>query len=381
MVLIMNVESLNFSVNDDFKMVRLFVIDNKDEFKNKSLANSMVIKGIGEKYLKIENNFYSWDEIQSALEDYKMNKRIDDISLSILSWLFDDVVITDLYVPKKFSLNDNFDKVKDEILSHKSYYKRGLITGIGDNSIKITVNNAKDYYIEWDEIEKVVDTIKYSSFDDLEEKRFSSSIVRWLFCDNSRDYSSDELNLLNEEQGRLKLKYYKYCLRGLLSYKLIKDEIEDKNTRIMIVKSALEWNNGQLPLSIGDEGVSHVILSKSSLVRADLRFNERFTRILWDELGMDLKVYATEYGDDYVYHVHHYKNLIKFERDCSKWVVTYNNKNLLQNAFRKSISGNWICEISTLKGTDVCTVIDYDNVSNVFDPDLFVKLYEKFYRK
>lgn len=376
----MNVKSLNFSTDDDFTSIKSFLIDNKDDFKNKSLNNSLLIKGIGEKFVKIENNYYSWDEISNSLNDYKNGKPIDDIVLSILSWLFEDINVTPQYIPHKFELNDNFSNTKKEILSHKAFYKKGLISGIGENNIKISTKNGKDYYIEWDEIEKVVENIKYSSFEDLEDKRFSSTIIRQLFNDNSGEYTDEEIELLNEDQGKLKLKFYKYCKKGLLSYKLIKNEVEDKKLRKILVESALVWNNGQLPISIDDEGVNHVILSKSSLVRADLRFNERFTKLVREEVNLDLKVYATEYGDEYVYHVHQYHKLVKFERDCCKWTVTYNNKNLLQNAFRKSVNTHWKCDISTAKSTDICTIADDDNMSNVFDPDLFVKLYEEFHR-
>ena len=91
------------------------------------------------------------------------------IILSILSWLFADIVVNNKsYTPRKFNLDENFKKIKNEILDHKQYYKTGLISGIGENNIKITTYKNKDYYIEWDEIEKVVNSIKYNSFEDLE---------------------------------------------------------------------------------------------------------------------------------------------------------------------------------------------------------------------
>lgn len=376
----MDVKPLNFSSREDYNNIKSFILDNKEEFKNKSLNNTLKIKGIGEKYLKIENNYYSWNDINNAHNEYDEGKPVDDILLSILAWIFKDINNNNPYMPHKFGLNENFSKVKEEILSHKAFYKKDLITGIGENNIKITTPKGKDYYIEWNELEEIVKNIKYSSFDDLKDKRFSSTLIRQLFNDNPKEYSSEELELLEEEQGNLKLKYYKYCMKGLLSYNLIKNEIEDKNIRKILVESALIWNNGQLPLSIDDEGVNHVILSKSSLVRADLRFNERFTKKIRDELGLDLKVYSTEYGDEYIYHVHQYHKLIKFERDCNKWTVTYNNKNLLQNAFRKSVNTEWRCEITTAKSTDICTIIDDENKNNLFDPDNFVKLYEEHNR-
>ncbi|WP_323736848.1 hypothetical protein PXD04_02460 [Methanosphaera sp. ISO3-F5] len=376
----MVVDCLNFNVDENFNVIKTFVIDNKDEYKNDFLPNGLKIKGIGEKFLKIENNFVSWDSLCSAREEYLKGEPVDNFISSILSWIFSDVNVSDYYIPHKFGLNENFSSVKNEILSHKAFYKKDLISGIGDNNIKITTSKGKDYYIEWDELENVVENVKFSGFDDLEAKRFSSSLVRQLFNDNLPEYSPYEEELLGEEYGKIKLKFYKICCRGLLSYKLIRDEIEDKKVRCAIVESALEWNKGQLPLSINEEGINHVILSKSSLVRADLRVNAHFTKVLDDELGLDLKVYSTEYGDEYVYHVHEYRKLIKFERDCSKWVVTYSNKNLLQNAFRKRISSYWVCSVSTSKSTEVCTVLDYDNQNNVFDPDLFVKFYNEFHR-
>ncbi len=378
----MQVKSLNFNLNTNFNQVKSYIIENKENFKNKQLYNNLFIKGIGDKFLKIENNFYSWDEIKRNLDDYQEGKNIDEIIICIIYWLFNEIKIPEnIYIPRKFNLEENFSNIKMEILKHKNCYKKGLITGIGENNIKITTNKAKDYYIEWDELEKIVNNIKYSSFDELEEKRFSSSIIRQLFNDNIQEHTDEELIILNENNGKIKLKYYKLCKQGKLSYEIIKKEIEDKKIRKEIVNSALDWNNGQLPLSISEEGVNHIILSKSSLVRADLRRNEHFTKILHDDLNLDLKVYSTEYSDEYVYHVHNYHNLIKFERDCSKWTVTYNNKNLLQNAFRKSIISHWICDINTSKSTEICIIFDYDNTNNLFDPDLFVKLYEEFLRK
>ena len=378
----MEVKPLDFSINDNFDDVKRYVIENKEEFKNKSLSDSLIIKGIGEKYLKIENNFYSWNDVQNSLNDYKEGKIINEIILSILSWLFADIVVNNKsYTPRKFNLDENFKKIKNEILDHKQYYKTGLISGIGENNIKITTYKNKDYYIEWDEIEKVVNSIKYNSFEDLEEKRFTSSIIKQLFNDNTKEYSDEELELLEEENGKLKLKYYKLNKYGKLSYKLIKTENNDKKLVKEILKLSLDWNNGQLPFNINEDGVNHIILNKSSLVRADLRKNDHYTEMLRKEIDEDYKVYTIQYSDEYVYHTHHYKNLIKFEKDSSKWTITYNNKNLLQNAFRKEVNSHWKCEITTMKSTEICVVNDYENEDNAFNPDLFTKLYNGFHRK
>lgn len=378
----MEVKPLQFTINDDFENVKRYVIENKEEFKNKSLSDSLIIKGIGEKYLKIENNFYSWNDIQNSLNDYKKGILINEIILSILSWLFADIVVNNkTYTPRKFNLDENFQKIKKEILDHKQYYKTGLISGIGENNIKITTYKNKDYYIEWDEIEKVINSIKYNSFEELEEKRFTSSIIRQLFNDNTKEYSDEELELLQEENGKLKLKYYKLNKYGKLSYKLIKTENDDKKLVKEILKLALNWNNGQLPFNINEDGVNHIILNKSSLVRADLRKNNHYTEILRKETGEDYKVYTIQYSDEYVYHTHYYKNLIKFEKDSGKWTITYNNKNLLQNAFRKEVNSHWNCEITTMKSTEVCVINDYENEDNTFNPDLFTRLYNSFHRK
>ena len=285
------------------------------------------------------------------------------------------------YTPHKFNLDENFRKIKNEIIDHTEYYKTGFISGIGENNIKLTTSNGKNYYIEWDEIEETVNNIKYTSFDDLEEKRFTTSIIKQLFNDNNKQYSSEELELLNSEYGKEKLRYYKYCKYGKLSYKLIRKEIEDMKKVRNLVKLALKWNNGQLPLNITEEGVNHVILDKFSLVRSDLRKNERYTCMIQKDLGEGYKVYSIQYSEDYIYHTHQYKNLIKFEKDSSKWTVTYNNKNLLQNAFRKEVQSHWICEINTMKSTEVCILNDYENENNQFNPDLFTKLYMSFNRK
>lgn len=378
----MEVEKLQYNIDDDFDMIKAYVIEHKADFKKKSLSDTLVINGIGEKYIKIGNNFYSWNDIKKARDDYKEGKIINEIILSILSWLYADIVVDESsYIPHKFNLDDNFQKIKNEIISHKEYYKTGLISGIGENNIKLTTYSGKDYYIEWNEIEEKVNSIKYSSFDDLEEKRFTTSLIKQLFNDNTRQYSEEELELLNSEYGKEKLRYYKYCKYGKLSYKLIRKELNDIDKIRKLVKLALEWNNGQLPLNITEDGVNYVILDKFSLVRADLRKNEQYTRMIQKDLGEDYKVYSIQYSEDYVYHTHQYKNLIKFEKDSNKWTVTYNNKDLLQNAFRKEVKSHWICDINTLKSTEVCILNDYENENNNFNPDLFTKLYLSFNRK
>lgn len=378
----MNVEQLQYHTDDDFDEIKEYIIEHKAEFKTRSLSDTLIIRGIGEKYMKIENNFYSWNDIRKALNDYKEGKIINEILLSILSWLYTDVIVDESsYTPHKFNLDENFRKIKNEIIDHKEYYKMGLISGIGENNIKLTTSNGENYYIEWDEIEETVNNIKYTSFDDLEEKRFTTSIIKQLFNDNNKQYSSEELELLNSEYGKEKLRYYKYCKYGKLSYKLIRKEIEDMKKVRNLVKLALKWNNGQLPLNITEEGVNHVILDKFSLVRSDLRKNERYTCMIQKDLGEGYKVYSIQYSEDYIYHTHQYKNLIKFEKDSSKWTVTYNNKNLLQNAFRKEVQSHWICEINTMKSTEVCILNDYENENNQFNPDLFTKLYMSFNRK
>jgi hypothetical protein len=377
----MEVERLHYDINDDFNEVKRYVIENKIDFKSKSLSDGLVIKGIGEKYIKIENNFYSWTEIENALNNYKEGKIINEIILSILSWLFEDIVIDESsYTPRKFNLDEDFSKVKAEIIEHKEYYKRDLISGIGNENIKITTSKSKDYYIEWDEIEKTVNNIRYSSFDYLEEKRFSTTLIKQLFNDNTREYSSEELEILSGEDGKEKLKYYKLCKYGKLSYKMIKEKKKNSEDIKELVKLALGWNNGQLPLNITEEGVNHVILSQSSMVRADFRKNDRYTDMIQKEIGKDYKVYSIQYSDEYIYHTHSYKNLIKYEKDSSKWIVTYNNKNLLQNAFRKEVKSHWICTIDTIKSTEVCMINDYENEANTFNPDLFTKLYNDFQR-
>ncbi|MDO5825165.1 MAG: hypothetical protein BZ137_06405 [Methanosphaera sp. rholeuAM130] len=377
----MEVKRLSYNTNDDFDEVKEYVIEHKNEYKTKSLSDSLVIKGIGEKYIKIENNFYSWIEIEKSLKDYKEGRIINGIILSILSWLFADIIIDEsTYTPRKFNLDENFEKVKSEIIEHKEYYKRGLISGIGKNNIKLTTAKSKDYYIEWDEIEKIVKNIRYTSFEDLEEKRFSTAIIKELFNDNTKEYSPEELEILEGENGREKLKYYKLSKYGKLSYKVIREKNKDIEKVKELLKLALKWNNGQLPLNITEEGVNHVILDKSSLVRADFRRNDRYTQMIQKDLKEDYKVYTIQYSDEYVYHRHNYKNLIKFEKDGSKWTITYNNKNLLQNSFRKEVKSHWICSIDTLKSTEVCTINDYENENNAFNPDLFTKLYKDFQR-
>lgn len=133
----MVVDCLNFNVDENFNVIKTFVIDNKDEYKNDFLPNGLKIKGIGEKFLKIENNFVSWDSLCSAREEYLKGEPVDNFISSILSWIFSDVNVSDYYIPHKFGLNENFSSVKNEILSHKAFYKKDLISGIGEIILRL----------------------------------------------------------------------------------------------------------------------------------------------------------------------------------------------------------------------------------------------------
>ena len=48
---------------------------------------------------------------------------------------------------------------------------------------------------------------------------------------------------------------------------------------------------------------------------------------------------------------------------------------------RKEVTSHWKCDVTTAKSTEVCVIKDYDNEDNTFNPDLFTKLYQSFYRK
>ena len=49
----MNVEQLQYHTDDDFDEIKEYIIEHKAEFKTRSLSDTLIIRGIGEKYMKI----------------------------------------------------------------------------------------------------------------------------------------------------------------------------------------------------------------------------------------------------------------------------------------------------------------------------------------
>ena len=148
--------------------------EEKQEIKGQKLGNGMEITGIGKKCIKIENNFYSWEDIETAATQ----GTDDGIMKEIVNFIFPCAYTEEeTYTPKKWKRGEvieNFDIIKEEIIAHKEYYKTGAITGIGEKAICITGYGGEKEYISWEEIQK---NLKESTISDYKVENNWSSLA------------------------------------------------------------------------------------------------------------------------------------------------------------------------------------------------------------
>ena len=229
----------------------------KDEHKGQTLDNGMTITGIGKKCLKIENNFYDWEDIEAAATE-----GTDDTTMqSIVNYLFEDQPYTaEKYTPKKWEPSTPISEVKEEILAHKAAYKTGFITGIGDKAVKAGV----DYdarYVDWDDLQKVLDKLHTGEYNPRSETIDMDIIKQWYIIDDTTFLNKEEQKVYKETPELVDL--LKLYEQGKLQYTDIQKQGETPEHIAEIIETVFKWNNNQpIPFTLNRKGKPQDVLCR-----------------------------------------------------------------------------------------------------------------------
>lgn len=180
------------------KQLKRFFLENKEEIKGQTLPNGMKITGVGKKCLKIGNNFVRWEDI---VED-----TTSPFVKSALTFLFEDYeedTEEDHYTTRKFTraeANNNFDKVKEEIITHKEYYKHGILSGIGENALMIGSGYEKEF-VNWDKVQQELETNRVQDTFLLSRDSYLKLVLKDLFIDDEEETETEKQ--IRETEDRL----------------------------------------------------------------------------------------------------------------------------------------------------------------------------------
>lgn len=198
--------------------------NNKQEYKSQKLQNGMEITGIGEKCLKIENNFYSWDDI----EESAINDTEDEIMQNILAFIFEDYTPkTDNYTARRFTRSEalqNFDKIKQEIIENKQYYKTGRISGIGAKAVMVGFDLYDKEYIAWEQIKETLESMTIKDYVLHKEGSIMSEILTTFFEDDKEEETQVEKNLREKDvdYAEEKAYIYRHIISGDITVEMIR---------------------------------------------------------------------------------------------------------------------------------------------------------------
>ena len=168
------------------------IIDEKKEIKGQHLDNGMEITGIGQKCIKVENNFYNWDDIEYAALDADDNEEIDDVIKSIVRFFFVgkyEEENIEKYETRKFKRSEaiqNWEQIKEEIITHKEHYKTGVITGIGEKAIMVGTGYESEY-VSWQKIKEAITSEKIIDYTTIHYNSDLSLIIMQLFTDDDEE--------------------------------------------------------------------------------------------------------------------------------------------------------------------------------------------------
>lgn len=220
------------------KQLKRFFLENKEEIKGQTLPNGMEITGIGKKCLKIGNNFVRWEDI---VED-----TTSPFVKSALTFLFEDYeedTEEDQYTQRKFTraeANNNFDKVKEEILTHKEYYKHGILSGIGENALMIGSGYEKEF-VNWDKVQQELETNRVQDTFLLSRDSYLKLVLKDLFIDDEEETETEKQ--IRETEDRLaEEKCYVYR-------HIIADDLRVEDLRTIIYN---RYNRGEAEDLIND---------------------------------------------------------------------------------------------------------------------------------
>lgn len=200
--------------------------NNKEEYKGKTLPNGMNITGIGKKCLKIENNFYNWDDIENAIID----DTEDEIMKNILAFIFEDYTVENNEKNgRKFSRSEaiySFEKIKKEIIQNKEYYKTGKIVGIGEKAIAYTYDGYYNEYVSWKDVEEVITKISVKDYEVMKPSSYMTVTLQTFFYDDEEE-TNVEKNLIEKDVEYAEEKAYIYR-------QILKEDITVEKIRHMI---------------------------------------------------------------------------------------------------------------------------------------------------
>ena len=191
------------------------IIEEKQEIKGQKIDNRMEITGIGQKCIKVENNFYNWDDIEYAALDAEEDEEIDEVIKSIIRFFFtgkyEEEQIQE-YQTKKFTRTEaiqNWEQIKQEIITHKEHYKTGVITGIGEKTIMIGTGYETEY-TPWQKIKEAITSEKIIDYTTIHHHSDLSLIIMQLFTDDDEERYTVEKQLYEKQDKYADEKAYIY---------------------------------------------------------------------------------------------------------------------------------------------------------------------------
>lgn len=190
-------------------------IEEKQEIKGQKIDNGMTITGIGQKCIKVENNFYNWDDIEYAALDAEEDEEIDEVTKSIIRFFFtgkyEEEQIQE-YQTRKFTRTEaiqNWEQIKQEIITHKEHYKTGVITGIGEKAIMIGTGYETEY-TPWEKIKEAITSEKIIDYTTIHHHSDISLIIMQLFTDDDEERYTVEKQLYEKQDKYADEKAYIY---------------------------------------------------------------------------------------------------------------------------------------------------------------------------
>lgn len=161
--------------------------NNKEEYKFKTLPNGMKITGIGKKCLKIENNFYNWEDI----EESAINDTEDEIMQNILAFIFEDYTIEEV---EETQVEKNLREKEVKYAEEKAYiYRHILKEDLSVEMIRDIVYDRHCHHTGMNGIEEIINECLQFAFKYQKEVKFTNKISdEGDVTKLSREYCSEE---------------------------------------------------------------------------------------------------------------------------------------------------------------------------------------------
>ncbi len=209
------------------------LIEEKREIKGQKI-NNMEITGIGQKCIKLENNFIKWEDIFNHF--YYENEETTTLDEAILEFIFEDYKAereTETYTRKTWKRSEaieNFDAIKEEIIQNKLYYKTGKIAGIGEKAVMYTYDHGfYNEYVNWDDVKETLTKTSIKDYIAMNKRNHMALTLEAFFVD-------DEEETMGEKQ--LKEQEDEYAEQKAYIYRhIIAEDLTLENIRKMVFNS------------------------------------------------------------------------------------------------------------------------------------------------